>query len=101
MPQDVPSLSESQRLRIAETMRAWAESHPSRNLPIIQLADGSELTPLDMAVAAAEPDSRRGRLLYRVFAAGLIEDKIEPLETLEDILLDYWRDVESWRSERR
>jgi hypothetical protein len=52
-----------------------------------------------MARAAAEPESLRGRLLFRVFAAGTIED-VERPETLEDILADYWKDIEARGSEK-
>lgn len=101
MPLEVSPLNESQRHEIAKTLRVWADYHPYRNLPIIELADGSELTPESMALAAAEPDSRRGRLIYRLFAVGLIDDSVEPPETLGQILAGYWRDIELWRSERR
>jgi hypothetical protein len=97
MPQNVPALNEGQRSLIAKTLNEWAKYHPRPMLPIIQLADGSELTPSNIANAVAEPDSYRGRLVYRVFAAGLIEDDVEPPETLEDILSDYRRDIEIWR----
>jgi hypothetical protein len=100
MPRDVPALSESQRRRIAETLKLWAEHHPHPDLPVIQLADGSELTPRDMAHSVNEPDSQRGLLLYRVFAVGLIKDDVEPPETLEEILSDYWVDIRNWQYER-
>ena|ERR1700760_2627931 len=100
MSQDVPILSESQRRLIAETLKLWAEHHPYPDLPVIQLADGSELTPRDIAHSINEPDSRRGILLYRVFAVGLIKDEIEPPETLEEILSDYLVDIRNWQYER-
>ena len=65
--------------------------------PLIRRADGSELSPLDMARAVAEPDSPRGAFLYRVFAAGTIEDNVERPETLEEILADYRKDTEIWQ----
>jgi hypothetical protein len=98
MPQDVPPLTAAQRAQVTEALSLWAENHPYRDLPIIQLADGSELTPRDMAIAASEPESQRGRLLYRVFATALIPDEVESAETLEEILIDYRRDIEFWRT---
>lgn len=95
MPRGV-HLDEREQRQIAETLQAWAEVHPHRNLPVIALIDGSELTPLDMARAAAEPDSPRGRQLLRVFAAGLIADDDEKLESLDQILDDYWQDTKRW-----
>jgi hypothetical protein len=97
---EFPGLTESQRHQIEQTLKVWANVHPCPDLPVIQLADGSELTPRDMAAAVADPESRRGRLLYRVFAKGLIDDGIEPPETLDGILADYWRDVENWDHDR-
>jgi len=96
MPRDVPFLNADERTQIAETLRAWAASHPRAESPLIQLADGSELSPLDMARAVQEPDSPRGAFLYRVFAAGTIEDEVERPETLEEILADYRKDTETW-----
>src|ERR1700730_4930860 len=100
MPREVPSLNGSQVSLIVKTLTTWAENHPYPNLPIAQSVDGSELTPANMASAAAEPTSPRGRLLFSLFAAGLIEDGVEPPETLEQILSDYWRDIDYWRAER-
>jgi hypothetical protein len=97
MPLDVPFLNADQRTQIAETLRAWAASHPQAASPLIQLADGSELSPLDMARAVEEPDSPRGAFLYRVFAAGTIKDEVERPETLEEILADYRNDTETWQ----
>jgi hypothetical protein len=97
MPRDVPFLNSDQRNEIAETLRAWAASHPRAESPLIQLADGSELSPLDMARAVEEPDSPRGALLYRVFAAGTIEDEVERPETLDEILTDYRKDTATWQ----
>ena len=63
--------------------------------------DGSELTPSEMADAVAKPDSPRGQLLLRVFAAGLITDNVERPETLEEILSDYQEDTRRWRQGSR
>ena len=100
MPREVPNLSNEQRVQIAETLRPWAESHPYPDSPLIQLADGSELSPRDMARAVAEPDSQKGSLLYRVFAAGTIEDDVERPESLEEILAPFQRDTEVWQREK-
>jgi hypothetical protein len=67
---------------------------------LIQLADGSELTPIDLAYGAAEPDSRVGRLIQRVFSNGLREDTAEPQRSLDEILGAYRRDTERWRERR-
>ena len=64
---------------------------------MIQLADGSELTPRDIARAVLEPDSVHGALLYRVFAAGLVADDVERPEPLEAILEDFQRDADRLR----
>jgi hypothetical protein len=94
-------LDEGQRRQIAEALHAWAEVHPRRDLPVVALIDGSELTPIEMARAAEEPESPRGQHLLRVFAAGLIADDVEEPETLEQILSDYWRDTYRWRESHR
>jgi hypothetical protein len=101
VPREVPHLEEYQRQKISEALHAWAEVHPRRDLPIVALIDGSELTPMDMARAVDEPDSPRGQHLLRVFAAGLIADKLEPAETLDEILDDYRKDANRWREGRQ
>jgi hypothetical protein len=100
MPQDVPPLEPRQQALLAETLGAWAEVHPRRHLPLIQLADDSELTPIDLAHAAAEPDSSHGQLIQRVFSNGLRGDTSEPQRPLEQILGAYRRDTERWRGQR-
>jgi hypothetical protein len=101
MPRFAVHLDESQQRQIAEALQAWAEVHPRQDLPVVSLIDGSELTPIDMARAAAEPNSPRGQHLMRVFAAGLIDDDFEKPETLEEILSDFWHDTRQWREGRR
>lgn len=59
-------LDEGPRRQIAEALQAWAEVHPRRDLPVVALIDGSELTPIEMARAAEDPDSPRGQHLLRV-----------------------------------
>jgi hypothetical protein len=98
MPRDVPPLSEAERSLITKTLVEWASTHPRPAAPIIQLADASELSPVDIANAVAEPKSRRGQFIFRVFAAGLIEDPVEPPESLETILSDFRADIDRWRS---
>jgi len=100
LPREVPSLDKTQRQQIAETLHEWAEVHPRRDLPVVALMDGSELTPLEMAAAVGDPDNPRGQYLLRVFAAGLIADQEESPETLEEILSDYREDTRRWRQGR-
>lgn len=100
MARNVPELTEAQRKTIAATLYDWAKAHPRPDLPIIQLGDQSELTPRDIANAAAEPDSPRGRMLLRVFAIGLMADDAEPRETLEQILSDFVSDEKYWAEHR-
>jgi hypothetical protein len=101
MPREVPYLNDEERERIVETLTAWARVHPRRNLPIVGLADGSELTPQDMANAVADPNSPRGQHLFRVFATGLIADEVERPETLDEILDDYRKDTARWTEQAR
>lgn len=101
MSRQVKPLSVHQQQQVADTLRAWAEVHPCRHRPVIALVDGSELTPMDMAVAAAHPNSPRGQHLMRVFAAGLIPDDDEEPETLDQILEDYWQDAKRWSESPR
>jgi hypothetical protein len=95
---EVPTLSRSQREAIRSTVVRWAAVHPKPDRPIIQLADGSEASPRDMAQAVGHPESRLGRYIFRVFAVGLIPDEIEEPETLQQMLDDFGRDIELWRS---
>lgn len=104
MPRDVPPLAHSQQAILAETLAAWAEVHPRRYIALIQLADGSELTPEDIARAAAEPDTRDGQMIGRVFSngihgdpSGIHADRDDPDRALEQILGAYIRDTERWR----
>ena len=101
MPREVPYLHDEERGQIVETLTEWARVHPRRNLPMVGLADGSELTPQDMADAVADPDSPRGEHLFRVFAAGLIGDEVERPETLGEILDDYRKDTARWIEQAR
>src|SRR5438034_10065064 len=100
MPRDVPDLERSQREAIVTTLVRWAEAHPRRDIPLIQFADGSEMTPRDIARALVESESPRGQMLFRVFAAGLIEDNVEPHESLGQIPADFRRDTERWLAQR-
>jgi hypothetical protein len=95
MPQDVPHLSPRERGAIVETLQRWAAVHPRRNLPLLGFLDGSELTPAEIAEAVASPESPRGQFLLRVFAAGLIPDRVEEPEELTQILADFQRDAET------
>ena len=97
MPQDVPDLSSDQREQITSVLSRWAEFHPRADLPLIQLLDGSELTPRDLAAAAREPSSERGALIFRVFAAGLIPTQLDEPQELETILAAFARDIDEWR----
>lgn len=93
MALSAPELSKEQRRAIENTLARWAEVHPRPDAPIIQLADGSELTPRTIAIAVQDPDSERGQLMFRVFATGLIADDVEEPETLEQILADFTGDA--------
>jgi hypothetical protein len=97
---EVPHLSEDQRRHISDALHSWADVHPRRDLPIVALIDGSELTPLDMARAVDDPQSPRGQHVLRVFAAGLIDDDVEAPETLDEILEYFWKDAARWREGR-
>ncbi len=99
MPRDVPPLAPRQQTLLAETLAAWAEVHPRRYIALIQLADGSELTPEDIARAAAEPDTRDGQLIGRVFSNGIRDDREDPDRSLEEILGAYVRDTQRWRGD--
>jgi hypothetical protein len=100
MAEKVRELTEAQRNMIARTLGDWVKSHPHPDSPIIQLGDQSELSPRDIAKAAAEPNSPRGRTLLRVFAIGLTSDNAEPAETLEQILSDFVNDEKYWAARR-
>lgn len=100
MPREVPALDPGQVELIAEVLSRWGEVHPRPEMPIIQLADGSELTPRDISAAVRGPDSRRGRLLFRVFAVALVDDGVEPSESLERMLTDFERDADEWERAR-
>lgn len=79
----------------------WGEAHPQPHTPLIQLADGSELTPAEIGQAASAMEGRYGRLIYRLFAAAMIDDKVEPFESLAEILADFERDTALWLGESR
>ncbi len=96
MPREVPYLDQGQRGQIVATLAAWARVHPRRDLPIVGLAEGSEVTPREMADAVSDPASPLGQHLFRVFAAGLIADDIERREELTEILDDFRRDTAQW-----
>jgi hypothetical protein len=97
MPRDVPDLSDAEWGRIVEVLAIWGEIHPRRHLPLIQLVDGSELTPADIGRAITDRESPQGQLLYRVFATTKIEDDRLPPEPLDEVLADFERDTRAWR----
>ena len=97
MARDVPSLSDAEWRRIAEVLAAWSEAHPRPNVPVVQLADASELTPFDIGHAIRDVQTGRGQLLYRAFAASQIQDDFAPAEPLDEVLADFERDTRAWR----
>jgi hypothetical protein len=97
MSRDVPSLSDADWRRITEVLAAWSEAHPRPHVPVVQLADSSELTPFDIGVAITDIESRPGQLLYRVFAASQIEDDFARAEPIDEILADFEQDTRAWR----
>ena len=98
MARSLPDLTQEERSAIARTLARWAEMHPRPDIPIAQLLDGSELTPRSMADAVQDPNSTRGQFIFRVFAAGLIEDASGESETLDQILADFVLDAQGDRS---
>lgn len=97
MSRDVPRLSDADWRRIAEALVAWSEAHPRPHLPVVQLADTSELTPFDIGLAIRDIESGPGQLLYRVFAASQIDEDSAPAEPIDEILADFERDTRAWR----
>ena len=89
MPRDVRPLDDEQRYRLAEALSYWAEVHPRADVALIQVAYGSELTPRDLAAAAREPDSPRGRLVLRVYEVALYGDHRAEIDF--ERLLDVYR----------
>jgi hypothetical protein len=96
MAQEIRPLSRSQRQTIQTTVVSWAAVHPDPDRPIILLADGSEVSPRDIAQAVVHPESPLGRYFYRVFAVGLITDEIDGPQTLDQILSAFRKDTEIW-----
>jgi hypothetical protein len=99
MPRDVPKLSGQEREEIARTLAEWADAHPHPDIPLIALVEGTDLSPREIAAAVQDPESRTGRMLYRVFATALIEDEVEKPESLQEILSDFRHDTESFQYE--
>jgi hypothetical protein len=64
-------------------------------------ADGSELTPRDIGHAVKSPTPRKGQLIFRVFAAALVDDEVERQESLQEILRDFERDAAEWAGRLR
>src|SRR5260370_29508454 len=96
MAHEIHPLSLNQRQAIQATVVRWATVHPDPDRPIIHLADGSEVSPRDIAQAIIHPQSQLGSYLYRVLAVGLVPDEIEEPQTLEKILDAFRKDTEIW-----
>lgn len=62
---------------------------------MLEVADGSQLTPRTIAAAARAPDSRTGALIYAMFGLA-VEDKTRGPHELEQILTVFDRDAERW-----
>lgn len=98
MPRDFQPLQGDSRELIAETLGRWAKAHPHSDRPVVQLLDGSELSPLDLADLAAHPTTQRGEFLMRMFAVGLVEDQGQEEQVqLVEVLADFERDIAEWR----
>lgn len=100
MPRDVRPLDDEQQYRLADALSDWAELHPRPDLALIQVADGSELTPRDLAAAVREPASPRGRLVLRVYAVALYGDDRREID-FEELLSVYRADAERWAAGER
>ncbi|KPI21790.1 hypothetical protein OV450_7606 [Actinobacteria bacterium OV450] len=76
---------------IVEAVHLWAEAHPARDTPFIQLGRGVTLTPREMAEAIADPDSPHGKLLLEMVQEG---QRVFPLhEILNDLMPEEQRHV--------
>lgn len=73
---------------ITQTLALWAEAHPRRDLPVVQLGDGSELTPRDIG------DDRRAQLTLC-----LLEEPGVPSISLDDALGVFRADANRWEPE--
>ena len=98
---------------VAAVLREWGALHPVPDAPVLAVAAGAEITPREIAaamdnvlVSGAEvpvelPDT--AKTLYMLFNVAMfgepdLEFGEEP-ETLDNILQDFKRDIESWSSE--
>lgn len=97
MAREVPPLGNKQWSRIIDVMVAWSEAHPRAHLPVLQLGDGSELTPTDIGRAVTDSDSWIAQLFYRAFAVSQLDDPYAPAEPLDEILLDFELDTHEWQ----
>jgi DNA-directed RNA polymerase specialized sigma24 family protein len=98
MAAEEPSLTDDERERVRSVLLFWAEVHPRPDRPVIQLADGSELTPRDIGRAMVEPRSRYESTLFRVFALTQREEPEVPRISLDVALGVFARDAERWAS---
>lgn len=84
-----PKFNAAERAKIATVLRAWAENHPEPDTPVLGFATGETLSPRDIARASAEPETKNGKWLLRLFAYATDP---EDGETLDDVLARFSHD---------
>ena len=96
MPQDVPPLPPDEQSRLTEVLAYWGKVHPRGHRPLFQLADGSEVTPLDIAQLVWEPDHPIARYLFRVFALATLETPEEDGVPFDVVVETFQADADRW-----
>lgn len=94
------SLDEFSRAQIAKTLQWWAEVHPRRDQPVLERADGSQLTPRTIATAVRYPGSPIGEPIFEMFALGMADTRRDGPRDLDQVLQVFIADAQRWSEER-
>ncbi len=94
---EFPDLAADEISRIRFAVREWARFHPSPETPVLQMLDGSVMTPRDIADGLDEVDTPRGRTIYRMFAVIIRGAKESEALTLSQVLAPFEADLAAWR----
>jgi hypothetical protein len=93
---EFPELDPETFDRIRHAVQRWASVHPSPEVPVLVMLDGSEMTPQDIADALELPDTPRGRTLYRMFSITVAGPE-ETRMPVDDIVTHFEFDIARWR----
>jgi hypothetical protein len=99
---EFPPLGPDELEQIRRVAREWAHVHPEPETPIIELLDGSVMTPVDIARTLDDPQSRNGQTVLGMFAIRLngFQD-YGGVASIDEVLKPFRNDISAWTGQSR